>query len=131
MKHRQNRARNPAPLRKDINWELIASDLADAHHDLHRLLDNLGHSNLTPGRFKIALEHILFHLLCAWNIRFLTNKQWDALPDEEWDRYWTMPADLFPFGKSEERSPAKRRPGKFDRQWARRYMHRHWTRPRR
>ncbi len=111
-----------------MNLEFIASNLADAQHDLRHLLNRLGHPDLNVSNFKVSLEHILYHLLLAWNARHLPHGREDSLSDEDYDRCLAIPLDLAPFGREEMPATAKRRKGKFDRQWARRYLHRHWTR---
>jgi hypothetical protein len=121
----------PASRRKNMNLELIAANLAEALHELEDLLETLGHPGLTVRGFKFQLEHILLHLVLAWNMRHLSNGREATLSDEEWDKYWTMPSDLRILGRPEEPIPVKPNKGKFDRQWARRYLHRHWTRRRR
>jgi len=72
MKHRKFHAYQPASRRKNMNLEFIASNLADALHDLRHLLDRLGHPDLNVS--NLSLEHILYHLLLAWNARHLSAK---------------------------------------------------------
>lgn len=114
--------------RRTMNWELIASDLADARHEIDDILANLGHPDMSVRRFKVMLEHILFHLLFAWNARHLPYERYGSLSVEEFDRYCRMPNDLHPLGIGTQAPATVRRSGKFDRQWGRPHRERHWTR---
>lgn len=116
---------------KNMNLEVIASNLAEARHDLDDLLENLGHPGLTVRRFKSGIENILYHLVLAWNMRHLPHGHQDSLDAEEWDKYLTTPHDLRHFRQQGEPAPAKSRKGRYDRQWARNYLHRHWIRSKR
>ena len=114
-----------------MNLEVIASNLAEARHDLDDLLQNLGHPGLTVRGLKFRIEDILYHLVLAWNMRHLPHGHQDSLEAEEWEKYLTTSHNLRHLSQEEEPAPAKSRKGKYDRQWARHYLHRHWTRGRR
>ena len=114
-----------------MNLEVIASNLAEARHDLDDLLENLGHPGLTVSRFKSGIEYILYHLVLAWNMRHLPHGHQDSLDAEEWEKYLAASHNLRHLSQEGKSTPAKSRKGKYDRQWARHYLHRHWTRSRR
>ena len=127
MKHQPLHAHRPTLRRRDMNLEFIASNLAEAQADIYRLLHRLGHPDLTVGKLQVTIGYIAHHLLIAWNGRHIPHGRQATLSEDEWAKYWRMPEDIYPFGRPDKSMPTKLRKSKFDRQWARRHLYRHWT----
>lgn len=114
--------------RKKMNWEIIASNLGEAMRSIENILENLGHPDLTGMRYKIEVEHILHHILIAWNARHASDEQYAEMSDENFVSWSTMHNDLHPLGSDfPVGNTLPKRSGKFDRGHAKRYLKRHWT----
>lgn len=84
---------------------------------------------MKDARFKVEIEHVLMHILFAWNARRMPWAKMEALSDK---RYWhcCQLNELMPHGNEPEDETPQPRSGKFNRlrQRGREIVHKHWTR---
>ena len=59
-----------------MNWEIVASNLAEADGDIRQILKNIGDTEVGVGFFKVQIEHILHHILTAWNARHMDSDKY-------------------------------------------------------
>ncbi len=112
---------------KSMNWELIADNLIDARHQLDSILSNIGHPEMTVGRFKALIEHALHHTIVAWNVRHMPSYRYAAMEDDTWNRLCKLPDGLVPMELNPPPEPAPAK-GKFPRGNGKRFLARHYTR---
>lgn len=112
---------------RSMNWELIASNLEEARNDLRDILHELGHPEMSARNLKIRVEHVLSHILYAWNLRQATWEQVERMDEDGWVRCHQL-NDLVLRPRHRPEEPAARS-GKFQRQLqrGRQIVQRHWT----
>ena len=110
-----------------MNSEIIVGNLAEARADLTCIIENAGDPVMSVGVFKSHVEHILHHVLFAWNARHMEIDRYAQMSDEDFARCSRMHDDLVPLGAPCDDAKPELRPGKFDRGAARRHPQRHWT----
>jgi hypothetical protein len=83
-----------------LNWEVIASNIAEAGEELQRLEQQVAQGSLPDEiEFEIAMQHAFHHLNWAWNIRPVTNEEYGSTSQEDFVRWGSYPTDLPTMGK--------------------------------
>ncbi len=117
---------------QNMNWDVIDRNLHEAGASIDSLRGELGHPDMTVGCLKVEIEHIVSHILFAWNTRHMSQRQIDALSFGAWRRHCRMYEDFMPpLGECHDEA-LESRPGKFRRTRAdsfdeRPVTQRHWV----
>ena len=80
--------------RKDLNLEIIGSNLSEAIEELHGLRDRASNGQLTEADLQVGLAHAYHHLNFAWHIRHVSTAQYAKLTKAQFDRWGRYPSDL-------------------------------------
>jgi hypothetical protein len=80
--------------RKDLNLEIIGSNLSEAIEELHGLRDRASKGELTEADLQVGLAHAYHHLNFAWHIRHVSTAQYAKLTKAQFDRWGRYPSDL-------------------------------------
>lgn len=110
-----------------MNWEIIVNNLAEAGADITCIIEDAGDPAMNVRIFKSHIEHILHHVLFAWNARHMDIDRYAQMSDEDFTRCSWMHEDLVPLGFLFGETKPERRSGKFDRGNAKRHLERHLT----
>jgi len=83
-----------ATKRKNLNLEIIGSNLSEAIKELHGLRDHASNGELTEAGLQVGLAHAYHHLNFAWHIRHVSTAQYAKLTKAQFDRWGRYPSDL-------------------------------------
>ena len=81
---------------KRLNWEVIASNIAEAREQLQALERTiLSVKKRSEVDLQIGLEHAYHHLNFAWNARRITSPRYRRLSDPDFRYFSRIPGDLW------------------------------------
>jgi len=112
---------------QQMNWEIIVANLAEANADIARILSNAGAPHWRVGALRVDIQHVLHHVLFAWNARHMDGERYERMSPEDFLRCSQMHSDLVPLGARSDKAVPRLRAGKFERGDARRPRARRWT----
>ncbi len=76
------------------NWEIVASNLAEAREEIVCLERLIAERRISAEEFEIGLRHAFHHLNFAWNIRHLPTKRYANLTHEEFETWGRHPEEM-------------------------------------
>ena len=80
---------------KRINWDLVASNLAEAREEIECLEAVVAkRRGLKEVALQLSLEHAYHHLNFAWNARHATSNQYSNLTDAQFNRWGAFPTKV-------------------------------------
>ena len=80
---------------KKLNWEIIASNVAEAREQLEAIESNVrGGTPPSEIEFREMLEHAYHHLNFAWNVRHVSSERYRHLSRAEFNKWGRFPKKL-------------------------------------
>jgi hypothetical protein len=83
-----------ATKRRNLNLEIIESNLSEAIEEPKKLRDRASNGELNEGNLQVGLRHAYHHLNFAWNIRHVPTTQYTHLTQAQFDRWGTYPSEI-------------------------------------
>jgi hypothetical protein len=77
-----------------LNKKIILYNIKEAREQLEEIEKLFEENNLTEIDLQLKLEHTYHHLNFAWNIRFLTDKRFKELSDNDFNEWSKYPKEL-------------------------------------
>ncbi len=77
-----------------LNKRNILYNIKDAREQLENIEKFLEENNLSEIELQIKLEHTYHHLNFAWNIRYLTDKRFKQLSDDDFNEWGKYPKEM-------------------------------------
>ena len=80
---------------KKLNWEIIASNIAEAREQLEAI-ESSAKDGKPPSEieFRVMLEHAYHHLNFAWNVRRVSSERYRHLSHAEFNKWSKFPRKL-------------------------------------
>lgn len=83
-----------AKARKELNLQIIASNLDEAIEELVRIRANISAGTIVEGQLQVWLCRAYHHLNFAWNIRHVPAEKYAHLTQAQFKRWGSYPRDI-------------------------------------
>ena len=79
---------------KDINWDIVLSNIAEARHELESMESIIKKKTFSEGELQVGLQHAYHHLNFAWNVRHVSTRRYAHLSDAEFRKWGKYPREI-------------------------------------
>ena len=80
---------------KNLNWEIIKINIAEAREELKGIEAQIESGELLDEvEYQIKMEHVYHHLNFAWNARNISIDRYVNLTDKDFNKFGKFPEDI-------------------------------------